>query len=209
MTATSTDSAVVTATAAGASSGATYSITNVTSIARAASETSLNGYAGWRYSAAYTPITGSDSQTLTFTSNDSSGNAQTKTVTLAAGLDVAGAATAINSALAGSPALTGITAAADGTGKISFSSNSTSGFTVAFGDVPTAGFADHGTVQTAAAAPVSSTGTLELNLGGTKTTIVLAAGKNNLAGLSDAINALNLGVTASVLATGTGTCPTI
>ena len=46
MIATSTDASKVTATAAGAPSGATYSITDITSIARPASETSLAGYTG-------------------------------------------------------------------------------------------------------------------------------------------------------------------
>jgi flagellar hook-associated protein 2 len=207
MLATSTDATKVTATAAGASSGATYSITNITSIARAASETSLAGYTGQQYSAAYAPLTGSDSQSLTFTIKDSLGNPQTKVVTLAPGLDTAGASSAINTALGGSPALVGIIATADGAGKISFSSNSSSSFTVGFGAVPTGGFADQNTVQTSAATKVSATGTMELNLGGSKTTIVLGAGKNNLAGLSEAINNLNLGVTASVLTTGTGSLP--
>jgi flagellar hook-associated protein 2 len=200
--ATSTAPSVVTATAAGASSGATYSITNVTSIARAASETSLSGYAGQQYSSAYS------AQSLTFTINDSSGTPQTKTFNLAAGLSAAAASTAINSALAGSPALLGITATA-GAGAISFSSNSPSSFTVAFGDVTTGGgfAADKNSTQTSAAAPVSVTGTLQLTLGGTTTPIVLGVGKNNLAGLTEAINKLNLGVTASVLATGTGNFP--
>src|SRR5206468_964847 len=62
-------------------------------------------------------------------------------------------------------------------------------------------------VQNSDTARVSRTGTLELNLGGVKTTIVLGAGNNNLTGLSEAINNLNLGVAASVLTTGTGTFP--
>jgi flagellar hook-associated protein 2 len=208
MVASSTDGSVVTAASTGAPAGATYSITNITSIARAASETSLAGYAGWQYSAAYTPLSGSDSQSLTFTIKDSSGNPQTKTVALAAGLDAAAASAAINTALAGDPALIGITATSDSAGKVSFSSNAPSSFSVGFGDVTAGGFASvKNSVQTSGAAQVSKTGTLELNLGGAKTTIVLGAGKNNLAGLSEAINNLNLGVTASILTTGTGTLP--
>jgi len=222
MVATSTDSSVVTATASGASSGATYAISNVTSIARAASETSLVGYAGSQYSVAFTPLTGDaaspDRQSLTFTINDSSGKPQTTTVNLSAGsgsLDGAGAAAAINSALqaTGNAALMGITATPDSaSGTISFSGSASSTFSVSFGAVSgvdnTGGFAAvQNTQQTSTAAPVSKTGTLELNLGGTKTTIVLGAGKNNLAGLSEAINKLNLGVTASVLTTGTGNSP--
>lgn len=219
MVATSTDSTKVTATASGAPSGATYSITNITSIARAASETSVVGYPGWQLSAAYAPLTGDstnpDSQSLTFTVNDSSGVPQTTTVQLvasSANLTLAGAVSAINTALQATtnPALMGITASAGSVaGTISFTSNSSSSFQVAFGAETgvdaTGGFA--ATTQTSTGAPVSTTGTLELNLGGAKTTIVLAPGKNNLAGLSEAINNLKLGVTASVLTTGTGSFP--
>ncbi|MEO8591988.1 MAG: flagellar filament capping protein FliD [Candidatus Solibacter sp.] len=207
MVALSTDSSKVTANATGVTS-ATYSIANITSIARAASETSLSGYAGQQYSSTYTALTGPAPQSLTFTLNDALGVPQTKVVNLAAGLDAAGAATAINTALAGSPALTGITAAA-GAGAISFSGSSSSSFTVAFGDVTTGGgFAvDKNSTMTSAATQVSATGTLQLTLGGVTTPIVLGVGKNNLAGLADAINNLNLGVTASVLNTGTGATP--
>lgn len=222
MAATSTNTAVVTATASGAVSGATYSVSNVTSIARAASETSLVGYAGSQYSVAYNTLTGDaatpDTQSLTFTVNDASGNPQTTTVQLSAGsagLDGTAAASAINDALqaTGNAALMGITATADsGSGTILFSGSSSSPFSVSFGGVTgvdnTGGFASvQNSEQTSTAAQVSKTGTLELNLGGTKTTIVLAPDKNNLAGLSEAINNLNLGVTASILTTGTGSTP--
>jgi flagellar hook-associated protein 2 len=220
-TATSTNSSVVTATTSGAPPAATYSISNVTSIARAASETSLTGYPGWQTSAVYTALTGDatnpDTQSLTFTLNDSSGISQTTTVNLtggAAGLDGAGAVSAINTALqaTGNATLMGITATAGSGGAISFSSNSSASFTVGFGAVAgvdnTGGFAAvQDSTLTAAGAPVSATGTLQLTLGGVTTPIVLAADKNNLAGLRDAINALNLGVTASVLNTGTGSLP--
>ena len=59
------------------------------------------------------------------------------------------------------------------------------------------------------AAPVSSTGTVRLVIGGKAVTpdITLDAAHNNLTGLRDAINALGAGVTASVLTTGTGATP--
>lgn len=219
--ANSTDPSVVTATATGAPSTAAYSISNVTSVARAASETSLTGYADWQTSAVYAPLTGDatnpDTQSLTFTLNDASGQPQTTTVNLtggSAGLDGAGAVSAINTALqaTGNATLMGIKATAGSGGAIQFSSNSSASFTVGFGAEAgvdnTGGFAAvQNSTQTSTGAPVSSTGTLQLTLGGVTTPIVLAAGKNNLAGLSDAINALNLGVTASVLNTGTGSTP--
>jgi flagellar hook-associated protein 2 len=55
--------------------------------------------------------------------------------------------------------------------------------------------------------PVSATGHLSLTLGATSYPITLATGKNNLAGLRDAINASGAGVTATILTTGTGLTP--
>jgi flagellar hook-associated protein 2 len=52
--------------------------------------------------------------------------------------------------------------------------------------------------------PVSTTGSLELTVGGTTTPITLTAESNNLAGLRDAINSLNQGVTAQILTTAGG-----
>jgi flagellar hook-associated protein 2 len=101
LSASSTDSEVVTATATGATSPASYSITNVSSIATAASETSLTSYAD----------------------------------------------------------------------------NTT---------------------------PVSATGNMDLVYGSNTYHITLGSGQNNIAGLQQAINNLNIGVTASVLTPGTG-----
>jgi len=64
-----------------------------------------------------------------------------------------------------------------------------------------AGYADTDT------AAVSSTGTMKLVVGGQTQTITLGAGENNLEGLRDAINSAGLGVTASILTTGTGETP--
>lgn len=63
------------------------------------------------------------------------------------------------------------------------------------------GYADTGTTA------VSSSGSLQLVYGATTHPITLGSGKNNLAGLRDAINALGVGVTASILTTGTGATP--
>ncbi|HZT30556.1 MAG TPA: flagellar filament capping protein FliD [Bryobacteraceae bacterium] len=57
------------------------------------------------------------------------------------------------------------------------------------------------------ATAVSSTGTLELIAGTQKYEIALGSNNNTLAGLRDAINQLGAGVTASILATGTGDQP--
>jgi len=54
------------------------------------------------------------------------------------------------------------------------------------------------------AAKVSSTGTVQLVVGAKTYTINLTSAQNNLNGLQNAINSLGVGVTASVLTTGTG-----
>jgi flagellar hook-associated protein 2 len=56
-------------------------------------------------------------------------------------------------------------------------------------------------------AAVSATGTVRLTIAGVDHDITLSASENNLAGLRDKINNLNLGVTATVLTTGTGATP--
>lgn len=60
---------------------------------------------------------------------------------------------------------------------------------------------------TADTTSVEADGTLQLVLGASTYTVTLAAGKDNLNGLRDAINALGIGVTATVLNTGTGATP--
>jgi flagellar hook-associated protein 2 len=57
------------------------------------------------------------------------------------------------------------------------------------------------------ATAVSVTGTLKLTIGSSDYTITLTPETNNLAGLRNAINNLDAGVTASVLTTGTGLTP--
>jgi flagellar hook-associated protein 2 len=57
------------------------------------------------------------------------------------------------------------------------------------------------------ASPVSTSGNLQLVIGGTTVPITLAPDQNNLVGLRNAINNLGAGVTASILTTGTGAAP--
>ena len=68
-------------------------------------------------------------------------------------------------------------------------------------ETSTSGYASSSTTA------VSSAGSLNLVVGSQSFPILLAAGKNNLTGLRDAINALGVGVTASVITTGTGANP--
>ncbi len=106
----------------------------------------------------------------------------------------------------------GVTGASSDTSKVSIVSttaNAPASYTVseitslatAASETSATGYADSTT------APVSTTGSLTLTVGGTAYPITLAAGKNNLVGLRDAINGLGAGITASVLTTGTGATP--
>ena len=63
------------------------------------------------------------------------------------------------------------------------------------------GFTDSGTAQ------VSVDGKLKLTFAGQDYVINLAADKNNLTGLRDAINSLGIGLNSSILTTGTGATP--
>lgn len=56
-------------------------------------------------------------------------------------------------------------------------------------------------------ATVSATGSVRLSFAGTDYDLTLAAEENNLAGLRNKINGLGIGVTASILTTGTGSNP--
>jgi len=63
------------------------------------------------------------------------------------------------------------------------------------------GYADSST------SPVSANGNLQLVLGSKTYPITLNASQNNLVGLQNAINNLGIGVTASIITTGTGATP--
>jgi len=74
----------------------------------------------------------------------------------------------------------------------------------------TASFSTTNGYANATTAPVSTTGTMQLVINGTAVTPnidLTASGANNLNGLASAINALNAGVTATVINTGTGATP--
>jgi flagellar hook-associated protein 2 len=86
---------------------------------------------------------------------------------------------------------------------ISYSINNISSVASAASETSLLGYADSTTTQ------VSNSGTVRLVIGGQAVTpdIQLDVAHNNLTGLRDAINALDAGVTASVLTTGTGATP--
>lgn len=78
----------------------------------------------------------------------------------------------------------------------SYNITNVSSIASAASETSTTGYAD--STSTA----VSSTGSMQLVVGSNTYNITLASGQNNLSGVVSAINALNAGVTASVLTTG-------
>jgi len=87
------------------------------------------------------------------------------------------------------------------TGAATYTINEITSVAKAASETTVSGFA------TANATQVDADGTLQLVLGSTTQTITLAAGQNHLQGLRDAINALGLGVAATIVNTGTGGTP--
>ena len=87
------------------------------------------------------------------------------------------------------------------TSSASYSISNVTSIATAASETSTTGYADSTT------AAVSSSGNLSLVVGSTTRPIALAAGKNNLVGLRDAINNLGAGVTATIITTGTGATP--
>jgi flagellar hook-associated protein 2 len=196
LSASSSDSTTVSVLNTGASAPATYKVSNITSLASAASETSLQGYAA---TAAVSTtgfvnlVIGSNTYQLNLT-----GSGQN---------NIAGLAQAINNAGAGASA-TVLTSGS--TSYLSVSANQTGATTLQLNNVtPTnivnSGLSTETSLQNYADAttvPVSATGQLQLVAGG-KTFNLNISAKNNLNGLAQAINASGSGVVATVTG-GTG-----
>lgn len=85
----------------------------------------------------------------------------------------------------------------------SYTINQITSVAKAASETSASGYAD------SSSAPVSSTGTVKLTVGSNDYTINLAAGQNNLVGLQNAINRLGIGITASIITTGTGLNPNL
>ncbi len=83
----------------------------------------------------------------------------------------------------------------------SYTINHVTSLATAAGERSAVGYAD------STSAPVSSTGVVKLVFGSNEYTINLTPQTNNLAGLQNAINSLGVGVSASILTSGTGSNP--
>src|ERR1700733_2292372 len=193
LSASSSDSSTVTAVNTGATAPATYTVSDITSLASAASETSLQGYSATQ------SVSASGLVNLVIGSNTYQLN-----LTAAGDNTVSGLAQAINSANAGVNA-TVLTAGS--TNYLSVSADNTGATTLQLNNVTPAdlissnGTGTETSLQTYSdetSAPVSTTGQLQLVVGSQTYSLSLSAANNNLNGLVSAINGAGAGVTASV-----------
>jgi flagellar hook-associated protein 2 len=192
LVASSSDSSTVSAINTGATAPATYTVSDITSLASAASETSLQGYSASQavsVSGLVNLVVGSKTYQLNLT-----GAGQNT---------VSGLAQAINSANAGVNATVLTTGS---TVYLSVSAGSTGATTLQLNDgAPTDLISNNGTgsetsLQTYADAttvPVSKGGLVQLQVGTQSYSLDVSA-NHNLTGLAQAINAANAGVTATV-----------
>jgi len=146
------------------------------------------------------PVTALTNQITDIASRDTSlGTLSTAVSALGQVLQTIGTLGTGGSLTASTTDATAVTATATGaTSPASYSITNITSVASAASETSAQGYAD------ATAAPVSSTGTLQLIAGSTNLTFTLAAGANNLNGLVSEINSLNAGVTASIITTGSG-----
>lgn len=190
--ASTSDSSIVTAVNTGATAPATYTVSDITSLASAASETSLQGYSASQSVAAsglVNLVVGSETYQLNLM-----GSGQN---------NIAGLANAINNANAGVTATVLTTGSTD---YLTVSANNTGATTLQLNAVtPTDLISNTGTgtetsVQTytdTTSASVSATGQVQLVVGSQSYSLDVSS-NNNLNGLVQAINDAGAGVTASI-----------
>jgi flagellar hook-associated protein 2 len=193
LSASSSDSSTVSVVNTGATAPATYTVSDITSLASAASETSLQGYSATQSvstSGLVNLVLGSNTYQLNLTASGEN--------------NIAGLAQAINSANAGVNA-TVLTAGS--TDYLSISASSTGATTLQLNNVTPAdlisstGTGTETSLQTytdATTATVSANGEVQLVVGSQDYALDVSGSDNNLNGLAQAINGAGAGVTATV-----------
>jgi len=193
LSASSSDSSTVSVVNTGATAPATYTVSNITSLATAASETSLQGYSATQAVSAsglVNLVVGSNTYQLNLT-----GSGQNT---------VSGLAQAINNANAG---VSASVLTSGSTQYLAVSANSTGATTLQVNSVtPVDLISNHGTGSEASlqayadtiADTVSATGQIQFVAGSKTYALDVSGTHNNLNGLVNAINGANAGVTASV-----------
>jgi flagellar hook-associated protein 2 len=193
LSATSSDATTVSVVNTGATAPATYTVSDITSLASAASETSLQGYTAAQSvstSGLVNLVIGSSTYQLNLTGSGDN--------------NVSGLAQAINNAGAGVSA-TVLTSGS--TGYLSVSASNTGATTLQLNSVTPAdlissnGTGTETSLQTytdRTSATVSATGQVQFVVGTQTFALSLSAANNNLNGLASAITGANAGVTATV-----------
>lgn len=191
--ATSSDYGIVTAENTGATSPANYTISNITSLASFASETSLQGYTPTQSVSANGMVdlaVGSNTYQLNLTGSGDN--------------TIQGLADAINNASAG---VTATVLTAGSSQYLAVSANNTGATTLQLNDVSASdllsstGTGTETSQQTyadATSTEVSSSGLFQLTVGSKTYSLDVSGSSNNLDGLVQAINNSEAGVTASV-----------
>lgn len=197
LTADSSDSGIVSVVNAGASGPGSYTVSDITSLASAASEMSLTGYAN----ATTTPVSSSGNVDLVVGSN-------TYQLNLTGNNNLDGLVNAINNANAGVSATILTTDQGD---YLSLTATQTGATTLQLNDLPAAqdliSNSGSGTETLLASyndtdtTPVSATGKVSLVVGSNTYQLDISA-DNNLTGLMNAINNSGAGVTASITGSG-------
>jgi flagellar hook-associated protein 2 len=193
LSASSSDSSTVSVVNTGATAPATYTVSDIMTLASAASETSLKGYSATQSvstSGLVNLVVGSNTYQLNLTASGEN--------------NVAGLAQAINSANAGVNA-TVLTAGS--TDYLSISASSTGATTLQLNNVTPADLisstasgteASLQTYTDATTATVSANGEVQLVVGSQDYALDVSGSDNNLNGLAQAINGAGAGVTATV-----------
>jgi flagellar hook-associated protein 2 len=193
LSASSSDTSTVSVVNTGATAPATYTVSDITTLAAAASETSLQGYSATQSvstSGLVNLVVGSNTYQLNLTASGEN--------------NIAGLAQAINSANAGVNA-TVLTAGS--TDYLSISASSTGATTLQLNNVTPAdlisstGSGTETSLQTytdATTATVSANGEVQLVVGSQDYALDVSGSDNNLNGLAQAINGAGAGVTATV-----------
>ncbi len=215
VTGTSSDSAKVSIISTTATAPASYTISNITSIAKAASETSVTGFAEGTSGAVSVDgtmklVVGSNQYTITLTPAKN---------------NLAGLRDAINNLNAGVTANILTTGTGATPNYLSVTATTSGATTLKLTDIPAntpipklttvdpgspttpASAVSQSSYATADATSVSTSGQMTLVVGGQNYAITLAPANNNLNGLAAAINGAGAGVTATVVNSGSGPTP--
>lgn len=194
LAASSSDPSIVSVQNTGSTSPGTYTVSNIQSLASAASETSLSGYTSSQSintSGLLTLVSGSNTYQLNLSASGQN--------------NVAGLAQAINNVDAG---VTASVLTAGSSDYLVVSANNPGATTLQLNSVTPAdlltstGSGTESTLQTYADAestPVSQNGQVQLVVGSQSYALNVSGSANTLDGLAQAINSENAGVTASVV----------